>query len=162
MLEISRSPAVEDLAPHLAAAHQRAFHTPWSVSAFKTLIVQPGVAVWCADAAAAQKTAKCSPALSAFVMARFAADEAEILTLAVVPPARRTGIGRRLVKTVCQAATKVGATVFLEVDGDNFAAISLYRGVGFVDVGRRTGYYRQSEGPPKDAMVMRWSSLTDR
>ena len=87
-----------------------------------------------------------------FVLARQAADEAEILMLAVLPAARRQGLGRRLVEACAAEAARHGATtLFLEVAAGNDAARALYRATGFAQVGRRRGYYADGA----DALVLR-------
>jgi ribosomal-protein-alanine acetyltransferase len=80
-------------------------------------------------------------------------DQAEILTVGVVPDARRRGIARRLVADLLEHARSRGAgEVFLEVRVDNEPARTLYRSEGFADVGLRRGYY---ENGRVDAVVMR-------
>lgn len=82
-----------------------------------------------------------------FVMARVAAEDAEILAIGVLPSGRRRGIGRRLVEAALIAARRLGATaLFLEVAEDNEAARTLYRTCGFFSVGRRPGYYKRQDG----------------
>ncbi len=84
-------------------------------------------------------------------MVRVAADEAEILTLAVAPEVRRQGVGHALMRAACAHAARAGATrVFLEVATTNTAAASLYAMLGFESVGRRRGYY----GPGSDALLL--------
>ncbi|MEM1342501.1 MAG: GNAT family N-acetyltransferase, partial [Pseudomonadota bacterium] len=79
--------------------------------------------------------------------------EAEILTLAVQPEARRQGLGRLLVQELIAQAT--GAErVFLEVAESNQAARALYAACGFEEIGRRPGYYAYSDGGAEDALVM--------
>jgi ribosomal-protein-alanine N-acetyltransferase len=86
------------------------------------------------------------------VMARIAADEAEILTLAVQPEARRCGIGRALLEAAAALAAEHGAaSLFLEVALRNAAARALYGAAGFVEVGARRRYYADGD----DALVMR-------
>ncbi|MDT4943439.1 MAG: [ribosomal protein S18]-alanine N-acetyltransferase [Pseudonocardiales bacterium] len=81
------------------------------------------------------------------------ADAAEILTVGVVPEARRRGIARRLVDGLLEEARRRGAVeAFLEVRIDNVAAQSLYATEGFAQVGLRPGYY---DGGRVDAVVMR-------
>jgi [ribosomal protein S18]-alanine N-acetyltransferase len=78
---------------------------------------------------------------------------AEILTVGVVPEARRQGIATTLLADLIQAARARGAVeAFLEVRVDNAAAQGLYRREGFVEIGRRRGYY---DGGRVDAVVMR-------
>jgi ribosomal-protein-alanine N-acetyltransferase len=85
-----------------------------------------------------------------------AADEAELLTLAVRPAHRRRGGARRLLAAVIDHVRKSGAqTLFLEVGVDNPAARSLYESQGFRAVGERRAYYQRGQGPPADGVVMR-------
>jgi ribosomal-protein-alanine N-acetyltransferase len=81
------------------------------------------------------------------------ADTAEILTVGVVPGARRHGIGARLLDgLLAEARTRGSVEVFLEVRVDNEAARALYEGDGFAQVGLRPGYYDNGR---VDAVVMR-------
>ena len=71
-----------------------------------------------------------------------AGGEAEILTLAVAPAARGRGLGRALVTAAARHAVAMGANAFfLEVEEGNAPALALYAGLGFLQVGRRSGYY---------------------
>jgi ribosomal-protein-alanine N-acetyltransferase len=70
------------------------------------------------------------------------AEDAQILTVGVVPQARRQGIGQRLLDALLAEAKDRGATaVFLEVRTENEAAQALYRRNGFTDLRVRRGYY---------------------
>ncbi len=94
--------------------------------------------------------------LRGFALSRLAADEAEVLTVAVDPAWRNRGVGRDLMNEHLQRATLAGAkALFLEVDGGNAAAIALYARFHFVKVGERRGYYRRPDGKPATALVMR-------
>ena len=91
-----------------------------------------------------------------FAMCRVAADEAELLTIAVRPAHRRQGAGRHLLAAVIDHVRKSGArTLFLEVGVDNPAAQSLYEAQGFCAVGERRAYYQRGHGPAADGIVMR-------
>jgi [ribosomal protein S18]-alanine N-acetyltransferase len=93
-----------------------------------------------------------------FALCRVAADESELLTIAVRPGERRRGAGRRLLTAVIDRVREAGAqTLFLEVGADNPAAQALYETLGFQVIGTRTAYYRRGEGPPADALIMRLS-----
>jgi [ribosomal protein S18]-alanine N-acetyltransferase len=84
---------------------------------------------------------------------RVVGDTAEILTVGVVPQARRQGIGGRLLAMLLDEARRRGAVeTFLEVRVDNPAAQKLYEQARFVRVGIRRGYYA---GGRVDAVVMR-------
>ncbi len=77
------------------------------------------------------------------VLARVAADEAEILTLAVPPETRRHGSGSALLAAAEAGAAEAGArTMYLEVAEHNHPARTLYAGAGYALAGRRRGYYR--------------------
>jgi ribosomal-protein-alanine N-acetyltransferase len=84
---------------------------------------------------------------------RVIGDTAEILTIGVVPVARRHGVAVALLTRLLDEARRRGAAeAFLEVRVDNVAAQALYLREGFADIGRRRGYY---DGGRVDAVVMR-------
>lgn len=90
-----------------------------------------------------------------FLIGRAVADEAEILTLAVDPDARRRGVATLLVQGfLAKAKTQRAASVFLEVASNNDPAISLYLQAGFAKVGLRRGYYAHPNVAAIDAVVM--------
>jgi ribosomal-protein-alanine N-acetyltransferase len=90
-----------------------------------------------------------------FVLFRVAADEAEVLTIAVDPACRRQGAGRRLLDAAVGRVRSRGArALYLEVGADNGAARALYGRVGFSEVGRRAAYYRRGDRATADAVVM--------
>jgi [ribosomal protein S18]-alanine N-acetyltransferase len=89
-------------------------------------------------------------------LCRVAADEAELLTIAVRPAHRRKGLARRLLAAVIDHVRSAGAqALFLEVGVDNAAARSLYEAQGFCAVGERRAYYQRGHEPPADGIVMR-------
>lgn len=127
----------------MAALHGRCFTTPrpWSAAEFAGLLADP----FCF---ALTET-------DGLLLGRAVAGEAELLTLAVAPEARRQGIAARLLAGfLTQAATRQAETAFLEVAADNTPAIALYERGGFAPAGRRRGYYTQPGGPALDALVM--------
>ena len=86
------------------------------------------------------------------ILMRQAADEADVLTLAVVPAARRAGIANALLVEAIDAAASRGVrTIFLEVSTTNSAARALYTKTGFSRVGLRRLYYADRS----DALVLR-------
>ncbi len=83
---------------------------------------------------------------------RITADEAEVLTLGVLPAMRRRGIARDLLDESIRRARALGVrTVFLEVGVRNRPARTLYEASGFEEVGRRRRYYASGE----DALILR-------
>lgn len=124
----------------LAHLHAACFTRPrpWSATEFADLLGAP--------------TTRLFESPNGFLLARVIADEAELLTLAVSPAARRTGLGATLVQRFLADAAATGAkTAFLEVAADNLAALSLYRRTGWTEAGRRRNYY----APGLDALVLR-------
>ncbi len=88
-----------------------------------------------------------------YVVALDAADEGEILNLAVAPGGRRHGLGRALVQAILRLLQERDVShVYLEVRESNGAARALYAAQGFTEVGRRQQYYRR---PVEDAIVLR-------
>jgi ribosomal-protein-alanine N-acetyltransferase len=86
------------------------------------------------------------------ILARQAADEAEVVTLAVHPDQRHQGIGEGLLRAAIDHACRAGARkMFLEVDVENHVAQRLYARMGFSEVGRRPRYYVRGT----DALVLR-------
>lgn len=84
---------------------------------------------------------------------RVVGESAEILTVGVIPAARRSGIGERLLAMLLEEARRRDAAeAFLEVRVDNAPAERLYEKAQFVRVGMRRGYYA---GGRVDAVVMR-------
>ncbi len=135
-------PAAQVHAELLAGMHRICFAKPWDVAAMAALLDWPGT---CGLIAAAAEPA-------GLVLWRQAADEAEILTIAVLPPWRRAGLGGRLLEAAAIAARDGGAErLFLEVAAENAAGLALYLGHGFHGVGRRKAYYDDGG----DALVMR-------
>ncbi len=127
----------------MAAIHAASFSTPrpWSAAEIAELLASPLCFAITESAG--------------FLIGRAVAGEAELLTLAVDPAARRAGQGARLVAGFLDTARMRGAdSAFLEVAADNAAAIALYNRAGFARAGLRRGYYATPQGKALDALVM--------
>lgn len=136
-------PAGGDTAALLADLHARAFDRSWSAAEIEAMLKNPVTFALRADGLG-------------FVMAWVLVGEGEILTLAVVPEARRQGVGEALVAAAGAAAVSRGAVAMrLEVAEDNAAARALYAKLGFEEAGRRRDYYANDGGTNVDAIVMR-------
>lgn len=86
------------------------------------------------------------------VAVRTIAGDAEILNLAIDPVWRGRGLGRSLLETALASCKAKGArSVFLEVRESNSVARAFYAALGFVEAGRRPGYYRD---PDEAALVL--------
>lgn len=127
----------------LAGLHARCFTLPppWSAQAFAAMLDSPGSFLLTRP--------------DGFLLGRAIAGEAELLTLAVDPGARRRGTGRALVAAFLDhAAGNHCDSAFLEVAADNSAAIALYLAAGFAQAGRRRAYYHAQGHAPVDALVL--------
>lgn len=136
----SLGPATPAQAEALAAIHRTAFppREAWGSDAIALQLVMPG-------------SFGVAEPRGGMLLARVAADEAEVLTLAVLPERRRQGLGRALLDAAMAEARRRGAVrLTLEVAVDNVAARRLYDSVGFVQVGRRSRYYADGG----DALVL--------
>ena len=127
----------------LAALYRAAFPNarPWSPEEFAEMLARPETV----SVKAAQ----------GFALGRVVADEAELITLAVHPDARRQGLGRRLLAGFeAKAGARGAARVFLEVAADNGPALALYLQAGWRESGRRKGYYARRGQPAVDALTL--------
>lgn len=135
--------------PAVHAIEQVSFTDPWSARDFRECVASDVLFL----------VAAARDAVDGYVIAQDAADEGEILNLAVAPARQRGGIARALVEQVLAALAERGARkVFLEVRESNAAARALYSALGFQEVGRRSRYYRR---PVEDAIVLRTAIPAD-
>lgn len=128
----------------LAALHAQCFTTPrpWTKAEFAELLRSTGVFL------VAMPTG--------FALGRTAGPEAELLTLAVSPKARRAGTGRALLAEFeAIAKSKKADEAILEVAASNIAAKALYANAGYSEAGRRVSYYHTPEDGPVDALILR-------
>jgi len=97
-----------------------------------------------------------APYLNGYLLATMIDSEAEILSIGVTPDRQRQGVGKWLLQHFFEhGISQKMARVVLEVAEDNVPALGLYRDFGFVEFGRRKGYYKQ--GNQKiDAIMMKW------
>jgi ribosomal-protein-alanine N-acetyltransferase len=136
----------------LVDIHAEAFARAWSADDFASLISGGNVFAL----GVRRESIFGMRRLAGFVIFRVAADEAEILTIAVRRASRGKGYGRLLMEEAMRRLYRDRvAACFLEVDRGNQAAIGLYHGLGFEDVGVRKGYYRAGVDPEGSALVMR-------
>ena len=125
----------------MALIHAACFPPPeaWSADVFRLQLVLPNV-LGLLDQA------------DGLILLRRAANEAEVLTLAVLPARRRLGIaGRLLQHAIEQLSGASMCSLLLEVSVANDPARALYAATGFAAVGRRPHYYVDGT----DALVLR-------
>lgn len=139
-----RKAGISDAAA-LAGLHATGFLHGWPADDF---------AAWLGRAEAFAIIAESAEGPAAFGLACAAGEDAELLTLATAPVVRRAGLGRRVLRELDAEAVARGLTRWvLEVADSNLAGLGLYRSEGFVEIGRRSNYYRQAEGMA-DAIVL--------
>ncbi len=138
--------ASADQAALLASLHARSFDKGWNANDVSKLMANPAV-----FAVVSEENGE----PHGFAMAWTAAGDSELLTVAVVPEARRRGVGGALVQAAAAHVLARGAvSMNLEVAEDNAAARTLYEKLGFAQSGRRPAYYATSNGFV-DAIMMR-------
>jgi ribosomal-protein-alanine N-acetyltransferase len=90
-----------------------------------------------------------------FIIYSIAADQADLITLGIIPQSQQQGAGRFLLAHAFEHLYSIGVKeLFLEVATDNAAALALYKRTGFVQVGTRPQYYPQETGGFTDAVVL--------
>lgn len=158
---MSAAIAASSDAAALAALHASAFDRPWDAAAISALLVSPHVIALASPAQGfimlqhvpSGKNTGIDAGTDANKEGAVASPvEAEILTLAVHPKARRQGLARRLIsRAIDHLAVE---KMFLEVAEDNHAAVALYQACGFAESGRRVNYYKNADGSRSDALLM--------
>jgi ribosomal-protein-alanine N-acetyltransferase len=134
-------------APSLAKLHGASFHRGWGEGEFEEMLSQRNTLV---------HRLRLRSKFIGFAVSRMAADEAEILSIAIAPGQRGRGLSRQLLLTHLGHLAGHGVrTVFLEVEENNQPARRLYDRAGFAIAGRRERYYREAGGEQLNALVMR-------
>jgi ribosomal-protein-alanine N-acetyltransferase len=140
-------PATLRDAPKLAQLHGASFHRGWGEGEFESMLVERNTLV---------HRLRIGGRTIGFAVSRLAADEAEILSIAVASSHRGRGLSRDLLLThLGHLAGRGVRKVSLEVEENNQPARRLYQWAGFGIVGRRERYYREADGEQLDALLMR-------
>lgn len=137
-----------DQAAVLAIERECAEASHWSERMWRSILGRADVA----DATRTVLVAERGGELVGFAVVQSAGGGAELENVAVRPEARRRGIaGSLCAEAMVWAARRGAAEMHLEVRAGNDAALRLYGALGFVEQGRRAGYYLD---PREDAVVM--------
>ena len=135
-----------DDARSAADVHEAACSSSWNAEAMESLLASPGVL------GLGMMDSVRTNTMLAVCLARIAADEAELLTIATDPAYRRHGHASALLRELLVELRKRNVVrLYLEVGENNGPALSLYQGFGLESVARRKGYY---EAGAIDAIVM--------
>ncbi len=130
--------------PAVAALEKACFSTPWSENSLRGELENPNALVW---------VLRVCKEIVGYIGVHIAADEAEVMNVAVLPAFRRRGFGRLLLQTARARCEELGcACLWLEVRESNEPALALYRALGFAVCGRRKNYYQE---PTEDALLLR-------
>jgi ribosomal-protein-alanine N-acetyltransferase len=140
-------PAILRDAARLAQLHSESFHRGWGETEFEVMLAERNTLV---------HRLRSGRRIIGFAVSRIAADEAEILSIALAASQRGRGLSRDLLLThLGHLAGRGVRSVFLEVEENNQPARRLYERAGFTVIGRRERYYRQVSGEQLDALRMR-------
>ncbi len=133
-----------DLAPVLAI-ETASQPTPWTLGNFRD----------CLHSGYRCQLATVDGEPVAFMILSSVLDESHLLNIAVTPAWQRRGLARWMLRRALAEADAAGhSLMFLEVRAGNQAARRLYAELGFVETGRRKGYYRTLGEEREDAVLM--------
>ena len=140
-------PANQRDAARLAQLHGASFHRGWGEGEFEVMLTERNTLV---------HRLQTGRKIIGFAVSRMAADEAELLSIAIDAAQRGRGLSRNLLLThLGHLAGRGVRKVFLEVEENNQPARRLYEWAGFEVVGRRERYYQQPGGEQLNALLMR-------
>jgi len=125
----------------IAALHEDAFAESWTSQAFADLIDLP---------ASFGFICSMDEVPVGFILCQGDAIEAEIIAIATAKDARRQGVAKNLLSSICKQTERL----FLEVAKDNPGAMAFYNSAGFTEIGLRKKYYKRGDGLFVDAVVM--------
>ena len=138
----------ESHVPQIAKIEQLCFNDPWSENSIASEL-NNRLSLWL--------VAVEDECVIGYVGSQTVIGETDMMNIAVHPDYRKKGIGTALILELIDALKTRGShSLMLEVRSSNSSAISVYKNLGFLEVGRRKNYYRN---PKEDALIMRkeWS-----
>ena len=128
----------------VAKLEQLCFSDPWSVRSISSELENP-LSVWV--------VAVDGDAVAGYIGSQSVMGWADMMNLAVAPSYRHQGVAENLVRELIRRLKENQVTqLTLEVRDSNLPAICLYEKLGFLEVGRRPGYYHN---PKEDARILR-------
>jgi [ribosomal protein S18]-alanine N-acetyltransferase len=128
---------IETDLPRLLLIEEMAQISPWTEETFRQCF-QLGAHYWVIEE---------QGQVVGFIIMMMQLGEGHILNVCVHPDAQHRGLGHQLVSHVLKIAKLKGIGIaFLEVRRSNLSAISLYKKLGFVEMGERKDYYATKKG----------------
>lgn len=145
VIERATGDDLDEVMTVMMAAFDRRFGEAWTGAQCAGIIPMAGVTLM---------LARLDSVAAGFSLARRTLDEAELLLIAVHPDFKGIGIGKQLLQRFVDDQGQAGAhNLHLEVRDGN-PAVKLYLSNGFTVVGRRSNYYRGTDGEKFDALTM--------
>ncbi len=142
MITIERM--TESHVEQVAALEKVLFSSPWSHKSVASEVKKPR-SLWLV--AVEEDT------VAGYIGSQSVGEEADMMNLAVRLDYQGKGVGKMLVSGLVEALSEKGVhSLALEVRESNLVAIALYQKLGFEQVGRRKGYYRN---PREDGLILR-------
>ena len=131
-------------ASEIAGLEKLCFSSPWSEKSVREELSNP-LSLWL--------TAVDGDKVAGYIGSQSVLGESDMMNVAVDPDYRRQGIARKLILELIRGLKEKGNhCLTLEVRSSNTPAIELYLQLGFSQIGKRPGYYRN---PREDALIMR-------
>jgi len=134
---------VDDV-PEMMQMERQAYAFPWTENVLKD----------CLQGAYLCRGLMLEGILCAYAILSVAVGECHILNVCVSPSMQGKGIANDFLRKLLNEAVECDAEIaFLEVRNSNVAALALYSKLGFSEIGRRKGYYRNGDSR-EDALVL--------
>lgn len=143
MTRFNVTPAGKDDLAFITALEAECFSSPWRFCDFEKALDAPDRHLL---------VARDGQTPLGYIAAYTVAGETDVTSVAVLPFARRRGVGRALLRALLLQLAPA-PTVFLEVRASNTAARALYTACGFAQIGVRRNYYKS---PREDAVLYRF------
>lgn len=144
---------VDQIMSIMDAAFDPKWGERWTRRQISDALIMPNTAAIVVDNSGVEINTQHDLQPAGFALTRGAADEEELLLIAVHPNHRGNGLGKQLIELMQAKAKARGVSrIFLEMRSNN-PAERLYRKMGFEPIGRRTNYYRTENGEQLDAIT---------
>lgn len=128
--------------PAIARIEEKCFSNPWSKDSIKSSFANKANRFYVAET---------DGVIVGYMGLSISVDEGYILNVATLPEYRRQGIAKALINHIINMYSEKLKFITLEVRPSNTAALKLYEGFGFEQVGERKNYY---SNPAENAVLL--------